>query len=401
MRPVPTVALLALLTPIASTQASAQGFGEPSRLAEVELERSRSCVGILQRIEELNAEIEPLARRSQRLQVIAQAVALEERAIVDSLNVDDPVEARVLEWFRTDEALARRYVAQQDPSLQAERTAGRETIKATLTRAIQDVQNEANGTIEANQELITSAASCDGAIFVRSAVLEACEVTSGPICEEAARPASEAERFRFVDTAESIWEIEELRPWTTPQPLRRAPTGQLDGARTIGFARVGNVVVSVAFTPLIAPRERIRPEVAAAYEATNDTLGLTSNHPDLVFTPALGVHVAVPRALGEEEGYILHFGSPEQADVVWTGRADPGGPVEASVPLTPSQTRRLTAGDPLMLTAIDEGGEVPDAIWAVGVGVVNQPQMTQALLRYMEGQLSQDLGRLAPPSGTR
>lgn len=400
MRLSSTSALLTLAASLASTGASAQGFGMPSRLGEVELERSRSCVDILARVDELNAEVEPFARRAQRLQAIAQAIALEERSIVDSLNVDDPVEARVREWFATDEALARRYVVQQDPLIREERSAGRDTIEETITRAIRAVQDEANAKIEANQELIASAVPCDGAIFVRPAVLEACEQGSGPICEEAALPASETERFRFVDEPESVWQIEQLRPWTAPDPLRRGPSGQIDGARTIGFTRVGNVVVSVAFTSLLAPRERLRPEVLDAYEATNDTLGLSFDHPDVVGTPALAVRVAVPRALGEEEGYILHFGSPEEADVVWTGEADTGGPMEATVPLTPSQTRRLTAGDQIMLTAIDQGEDMPEAIWAVAVGNVNQRQMTQVLLGYMEDQLSRDLARLVPPSGT-
>lgn len=401
MRLVQTLALCALFSPLASASLAAQGLGTPSRLAEVELERSRSCVPLLSRVEELNARMEPFARRGQRLQAIAQAVALEERSVIDSLKVDDPVEAKVRDWFSTDAALARRYVAQQNPSIQAERTAGRETIKATLSKAIQDVQAEANAIVAENQELIASASQCDGAIFVRPAVLEACEQGSGPLCEEAQLPASEVTRFRFVDTPESIWEIEELRPWTTPNPLRRGPTGQIDGARTIGFTRVGNVIVSVAFTPLIAPRDRTPPEVLAAYEATNDTLGLSVDHPDLVFTPALGVRVSLPNALGEEDGYILHFGTPEEADVVWAGKANTGSALQATVPLTPSQTRRLTAGDQLMLTAIDEGGEVPDAIFAVAVGTVNQAQMTQGLLRYMGSQLSQDLTKLVPPAGTR
>ncbi|NIQ53056.1 MAG: hypothetical protein GWN71_06330, partial [Gammaproteobacteria bacterium] len=77
-------------------------------------------------------------------------------------------------------------------------------------------------------------------------MLEACADGSGSICQAAAGAPGEETGFRFVDAPESVWEIQELRPWTAPEPLRPGPAGQLDGGRTIGFTRVGNVVVSVA-----------------------------------------------------------------------------------------------------------------------------------------------------------
>lgn len=400
MRPLSTLSVLALVVSLSPGVASGQGFGMPSRLAEVELERSRACVGVLEQVEALDAEMAPLARRSERLQAIAQAIALEDRSVVEPLDPDDPLETRVQEWFVSDQALAQRYLNQQDASLQAERAAGRENIKAAVSRAMEEVQQEAQTAIQANQELLASAAPCDGAIFVRSAVLEACEDASGSLCEQARLPASEVSGVRFVDEAASIWEIEQSRPWTTPTSLRPGQTG-LEGGRTIGYTRVGNVVASVAFTPLFAPRDQIPPATLQAYEANNDSLGLTFDHPRIAFTPALAVRLALPRPLDREDGYILHFGTPDQADVVWSGDAGTGAPLQATVALAPSHVRRLVAGDRLTVTAITRPAaeaESPEAVYAVGIGTVSQAQNAQAILQYMAQQLQDDLTRLVPPS---
>lgn len=385
---------------IGTTVASAQALGTPSDLARVELERSRACVGIFRDVEALNDLMEPLGVRSRRLGMIAQAIAVEDASVVDSLDTADPLEERVREWFRSDAALAQRYLSQQSASIAAERAAGRETIKVAVSRAMEGVQSEANAVVAEHQPLINRASRCDGAIFVRSAVLEACGEGSGPVCDAAALPASEAQGFRFVDDASSIWEIEQTRPWSAPTPLTRGPNGQLDGARTVGFSRVGNLIVTAAFTPLFRPRRDTPPEIAAMYEATNDTLGLSFEHPDLLFTPALGIRASLPEAFGEEDGYILHFGPPEEAEVVWTADADTGESLQSTVPLTPGQVRRLTAGDPLTLTAIsNEEDGPPTAGYAVVVGTVNQAPAAQALLGYMASRLSNDVTALVPPGG--
>lgn len=399
MRTLRSTLLLAILLPTVATEAAAQGLGSPSRLAEVEGARSKSCVGILERLEAVDARIAPFAQRTERLQAIARAIALEDRTVVDPLDANDPVEARVAEWFTSDQSLARRYVAQQSPSILAERTASRETIKATVTRALEAVQQEANAVLGEDEQILAEAAPCDGAIFVRPAVLEACETGSGTICDDARLPPSEVTRFRFVDSAESMWELEEIRPWTRPAPVRAGPNG-LAGGRTVGFTRVGNVVATVAFTAILLPREQIPAETLTAYESTNAALGVTFTHPTIAFTPALGVRLALPEALDEEDGYVLHFGSPDQAEVVWAGDAGTGGPIEATVPLTAGQVQRLTAGDRLTLTAIANAEPVPDAVYAIRIGSVTQAQNTRALLSYMQNQLGQDLAQLVPPSGT-
>lgn len=390
------LALSTVVLCVDATGLAGQGLGTPSRLSAVETERSRTCVDVLERLEALDREMEPFARRTQRLEVLARAIALEDPSLLDTLSHDAVVE-RVREWFDTDQALARRYVARQDPTIQAERGAGRETIKAFVSRAMEEVQTEAAAAFEGNENLLAESGPCDGAIFVRPAVLEACEGESGAICEDARQPASEVTRFRFVDSPESIWEIEEIRPWTQPSALRPGPNG-LDGGRTVGYTRVGNVVASVAFTPMLTPREQTPPEVLAAYEATNDSLGVTFDHPQIAFSPALGIRLALPEPLDEEDGYILHFGAPDEADVLWAGEAGTGAPLEATVPLGPGQVRRLVAGDRLTLTAVAEREPIPDAVYAISIGSVNQARNAQALLGYMRSELSEDLARIVPPS---
>ncbi len=391
--------LSALLLTGASADALAQGLGSPSRLAEIESERSRACVAILERLEAVDARLEPFARQIERLQTIAQAIALEDRSLAEPFDTTNPTEAAVSEWFDSDRALARRYVTQQDASVLAERSAGRENIKGTVTRALEAVQAEASGVLGEDEAVINEAAPCDGAIFVRPAVLEACETAEGAICDDARLPSTEPSRFQFVDDAAAMWEMQEVRPWTQPAPVRPGPNG-LTGGRTVGFTRVGNVVATVAFTAIILSRDQLPAETLTAYEATNAALGVTLDHPTIVFTPALGLRVALPQPLDEEDGYVLHFGSPDQAEVVWAGDAGTGLAIEATVPLTAGQVQRLTAGDRLTLTAIAEAEPIPDAVYALRIGSVTQAQRTQALLGYMQNQLGQDLAQIVPPSGT-
>ena len=67
----------------------------PSRLASVELERSRSCVATLAGVEALDDLLDPLAQRSRRLLNIADAISLEDRSITSQLDPSDPLESDV------------------------------------------------------------------------------------------------------------------------------------------------------------------------------------------------------------------------------------------------------------------------------------------------------------------
>ena len=390
-------ALAAFISLIPASLAAQVG-AVPSRLVEVEVERSRMCVGTLAQVAVLDGVLEPLVARGTRLRQIAEAVALEDRSIVDPFDGADPTEILVRDWFTTDAALAQRYVTTEDSGLLAERQAGRETIKNVVTEALFAVQTEADSVLSANAALIQSAGPCDGAIFVRSAVQDACTDASGPICDQAALPAGEASDFRFVDTGESVWEIQESRPWTVPAPLQPTQDGQLGGGRTIGYARVGNVAVSLSFSPLFRDREETSPEELAGYQAVNDSIGVSVDHPALAVAPALGVRAALPEPLGTETRYVVHFGDIDAPDIVWSGPAGSGAPLEAAVPLAAAHVARLRAGDPVMLTAIG-GADGNQPEYSILVGNVNQGPAATVLLNYMATQMAEDLDRFVQPRG--
>jgi hypothetical protein len=391
------LALAAFIT-IVPAAATAQVDAIPSRLAEIELERSRICVGTLAGIAVLDQTLEPLVRRGTRLRQIGEAVALEDRRGLEPFDGTDPTEGMVRDWFTTDAALAQRYLTTEDEQLQAERQAGRETIKNLVAQALTSLQAQADSVLTANADLIQSAGPCDGAIFVRSAVQDACADASGAICDQAGLPAGEAADFRFVDAGESVWEIQESRPWTVPGPLQPNADGQLGGGRTIGYARVGNVAVSLSFSPLFVNREDASAEELAGYEAINDSIGLTFDHPDLAVAPALSLRAALPEPLGTETRYVVHFGEITAPDVLWTGAAGSGVSIEAAIPLAAAHVARLRAGDPIMLTAV--GGESGDQTeYSILVGNVNQAPAATVLINYMTSQMAADLGRIMQPRG--
>lgn len=396
----PLLALTPLLSLVAlasvSTPVRAQDE-PPSDLETIELERSRTCVDVLSRLEDLDVELRPLASHAQRLLAIAGAIDIEEEAIVDSLDVSDPLEAAVRDWFAADAELARRYLDEQSQEVLETRAEARRAIQERVALALDDVQAQADSVMAPSGDLRAQAASCSGAILVRSAALEACASLTSRVCQ-AARDSTVQSPFRFVDAPELLWYRQEFRPWTTPGPLQLGPNGQLGGARTVGSTRVGNVVVSVSFNPLFRAREQLGPEELAMLDSINGSLEIESTHPDLAFAPALAIQATLPRALGGEDEYIVHFGPPEAPDVVWAAQADTGVPLVGSVALAPEHVARLVAGDPLTLTAIGvtETGE-PEIVYLVELTSVNQVTTVRTLLGYMSGQLSADLARLIPP----
>lgn len=373
----------------------------PSRLEAVEVARSRDCVPVLGRLDELDLSLAPLATRSQRLIAVAQAIALEDDLVLEQLDPTDPVEAAVRDWFAADAALAQRYVAQPSAELESERNAGRDAIRATVAGALEAVRARADSTIAATGNLQQQAARCSGAVLVRPVVLERCGTATSPVCAAARDTMATPGPNRFVGDAASIWDVQELRAWTTPGPLSVNAAGQLGGARTVGNTRLGNVLVSVAFTPLLQERSELSAEATTRFGALTDSLGFGNAHPDVVFVPALAVRAALPEALDEETSYLLHFGLPEDADVVWETPAGTGSTIEATLPLAPSHIARLQAGHPLLLTAIREAddGEL-EALYAIELTSLGQGQSVSALLGYMAGRLASDLTRLIPPDNS-
>ena len=73
IRTAPGAALLLTLFGGAGAGVAQTPDAPPSRIVEVELERSRSCVTTLAAVAELDAVLDPLAQRSRRLLNIADA----------------------------------------------------------------------------------------------------------------------------------------------------------------------------------------------------------------------------------------------------------------------------------------------------------------------------------------
>lgn len=394
----PIVAAVAALASLTAAPTSAQ---VPANLEAVELARSMECVDVLGRLEALDVSLAPLAERSRRLLGIADAIALEDDAMVDSLDVSDPVEAAVRAWFQADASLAARYVAAPTQELEQERAAAREAIKTTVTEALTAVQTEADAVIGATGGLTQQSSRCAGAVLVRSAVLESCGTASNAVCDAARDSAAASGPYRFVESPAELWDRHELRAWSAPGPIGVMPTGELGGGRTVGTTRVGNVVVSVTFGPWLQERSGLSAEAAERVRVLTDSLGFGSAHPDVIYVPSLAIRATLPQALDGESSYLFHFGDPEEADVVWIAAADSGAPVEGIVPLTPSHLARLQAGEPITVTAIREAGDgQADALYAIELTSLNQSPAVIALVGYMGNQLAADLTRLIPPDNS-
>ncbi|MGD2044766.1 MAG: hypothetical protein PVJ80_16105 [Gemmatimonadota bacterium] len=375
---------------------SAQGT-PPAHWAELELARTATCADVLSRLETLDTQLAPLAARAQRLLAIGGAIDIEESSIVDSLDTADPLEAAVRDWFVADQQLAQQYLAEESQAILDQRAAARKAIQDRVAQALDEMQAQADSVMEPTGTLQQDAVGCSGVLLIRSAAVEACGRLQSRVCQ-AARDSTVDSPFRFVPSAEDLWYREELRPWTAPGPMRVTPQGQLSGARTVGDTRIGNVVISVALNPMLQARENLTAEEAAVLDSINAPLGIRNTHPNVAFVPALAIQAALPHALGDETGYVVHFGAPEDADVVWAAPADTGDPIVGNVALAPEHVARLARGEALTLTAVraEEDGE-NQGVFSVQLTAVNQASRVQSLLAYMAQQLSSDLERLMPP----
>jgi len=374
----------------------------PGNLAALEAARTRMCVPALALLDELDSQLQPLAVRSARIRALAQAVTLEDSVPVSPLDGGDPLEAAVREWFVADAALALRYVETRDEAIQEERSQGKAAIRARMEEDFTAVSEAAQGVLASAEELDPSAMQCEGAVLVRSVVLEVCATTSSPVCAQA-RNEEEGSPFRFVDAAEDLWDMEQLRPWTDPSPIFPTPDGQLAGASTATLTRRGNLVLSVALEPMIQPRTAIAPEDASRYDENLQALGFTFDHPAFVMAPVLLVELDIPGRLGEESHYLLHFGdlSDPPSQVIWTFEADGEGPIQAILPLGGGVLSRLASGEELSLTAVylpEDETEEGSAIFTLSTTSVGQARAVTTLVSYLsEGGLSRDLAQILPP----
>ena len=374
----------------------------PPRLAELEAERTRACVPVLARLAAVSSDLEPLARRADRVRALVGAVSLEDTTRVAPFDASDPLERAVRDWFAADLALAREWASSGDEALQERRREGRRALLERLAEELRSLTARGQERVESEPGLREGSRRCEDAILVRDAALEACAAGGGPVCE-AARSRDPAGRYRFVETAADLWDVESLRPWSEPSRLVPAPGGGLTGARTGALARRGNLAGAVGVEALVRPRAGLPPADVAAMDAALDSLGFAFDHPDFVMVPALTLQLDVPGVLAGETHYLLHFGDlSDPADqVVWQGTARGEAPVAALLPIGGRTLQRLGAGQALSLTAVrlPEGGEgEAEAVWTLGLPSAGQPGAVSALVAYMAGgQLGRDLAALVPP----
>ncbi|MDX1567254.1 MAG: hypothetical protein R3223_05595 [Longimicrobiales bacterium] len=376
----------------------------PPNFASAETARSRNCVPLIGRLEAVSAELDPRGRRAERISALYRAVSAEDSLRVTPLSEDDPLERAVGEWFRIDHELALEYLETEEEGVREDRQARREAMLERLEQEFEEVSSETEEILESTTDLRRAIQSCQGRIFVRSSVLEACEggdTASNPLCE-AARASEPTGGFQFVENATDLWDIEQLRPWSEPSRLQPAPGGGLAGARTAAVTRRGNIRFVLGLEPLFQHRDSLPADHVEGLDAHLDSLGITFEHPDFVMSPTLGYELDVPGRLGDETEYLLHFGdlsNPDQ-DVLQRIPVPERWPVGGA--FTPSEAAlvRLVRGDPVNITAVSlpEDGVEAEPVFSIGLTNVQQSPRVNALLQYMmSGQLGSDLAALVPP----
>lgn len=370
----------------------------PAGIAAAEASRSKRCVPLLARLDTLQTKLEPLARQADRLQALDQAILFEDSTKAAPFDARDSVEVAVRAWFAGDQALAKRYAESGDSALAAQRDAGRAQIRKRLGDAMAAVRARGQQTIAAAGDLELGARECQGMMLVRPAVLEACGGAGIPVCA-AARDTARG-RFRFVDRAEDMWDVESLTPWVQPQRLAPQPSGGLGGAKTEVVAQRGNLMVGLGLEPMIRDRAQIGAQDVATIEAGLDSLGIKYRNARYLLAPALAVELEVAEPLAGETRYFLHFGdlsNPAQ-DVIWSAPAT-GHPLQAQLPASKAILDRLAAGEPVSLTAVrfaDAAQKQGSAVYSVDLTQVGQALAVANLLQYWQRDLGGDFDALVP-----
>jgi hypothetical protein len=374
----------------------------PAMMAEREIARSRRCVPAVAKFIALQQELEPLYQRANRIQALNAAVALEDTARVAPFDLTDPVEVAVRDWFVADQELARQYVTAPSEALATRRTAAQDQLRQRLQEALDPLGDQVEQKITANQGVTTAAQECEDVIFVRSAVLEACQTEASPVCDDA-KATEPRGRFAFVNDARDLWDVEELRPWSEPAQLYREPNGSLAGSRTATRARHGNLILTLGLEPMIRARSTLSPEEIAEMDTNLDSLDFVFEDARYAMSPVLTIQLNLSEPIGGETHYILHFGdlSDPLNDVIWSSPASGGGMVQAVVAPAGWVLNALARGEPVSFTAVKviQEGVKAEAVFALPVTPVGQSRTVGALLSYMKsGQLGKDLTALIPPT---
>lgn len=377
----------------------------PTRMVADEMARSRLCVPVLSRLEELNLELEPLARRVDRIGALYEAVVLEDAERVQPFDTSSPEDLRVRDWFARDAELAERYVETGDEALLEERRAQRTQLVDALEEAFASVSAEADAILARDENLPRLAGECEGAMLVRPAVLENCpEGSESAVCREA-RSGEPMGQYRFVEAAGDLWDVEQLLPWSNPSGIGPSPDGMLAGGQTSTLTRRGNVRLGLRLEPLLRERSAVSDEEAAEFDANLEAMGFVFDDPRFVMAPALVIDLDMDQPLDDETHYLLHFGdlSAPAEQVFWTARADQPRPIRDGFPISEGVLVRLMSGEEVTLTAvrIDETSDEVEGVplYTLGLTSVGQAQAVTALVAYMaEGQLAEDLRSLFPPN---
>jgi hypothetical protein len=370
-------------------------------MAEREIARSRRCVPAIAKFIALQQELEPLYARANRIQALNAAVTLEDSVRVAPFDMTDSVEVAVRAWFIADQELARQYVAAPSEALATRRTAAQDQLRQRLQQALDPLGDQVEQKVTANQGVTTAAQECEDVIFVRSAVLEACQTETSPVCDDA-KATEPRGRFAFVNDAADLWDVEELRPWSEPSQLYRDPNGALAGSRTATRARHGNLMLTLGLEPMIRARSTLSPEEMKEMDTNLDSLDFVFDDPRYAMSPVLTIQLNLTEPIGGETHYILHFGdlSDPLNDVIWSSPATGGGMVQAVVAPAGWILNALARGEPMSFTAVKviQEGVKAEAVFGLPVTPVGQSRTIGALLNYMKsGQLGKDLTALIPP----
>jgi hypothetical protein len=387
-----------------SLAAAPAGPPIPAMMADREMARSRRCVPAIAKFMTLQQELEPLYKRASRIQALNAAVGLEDSVRVAPFDMTDSVEVAVREWFIADQELARRYAAAPTEALAAQRTAAQERVRQRLQQALDPLGDQVEQKVTANAGVTTAAQECEDVIFVRSAVLEACQTETSPVCDDA-KATEPRGRFAFVNDAKDLWDVEELRPWSEPAQLYREADGALAGSRTATRARHGNLILTVGLEPMIRARSTLTPEEIKEMDSNLDSLGFVFEDARYAMSPVLTIQLNLTEPIGGETHYVLHFGdlSDPLNDVIWSSPATGGGMVQAVVAPAGWILNAMARGEAMSFTAVKviQEGVKADAIFALPVTPVGQARTVGALLSYMKsGQLGKDLTALIPPAPT-
>lgn len=392
---------LALAIPLAAQQAP------PPNFASGEIARSQACVPALTRLMALDEQVAPLAARAERIQALNVAINLEDVERAEPFAADDPVEEAVQAWFATDMELA---LSGSSDAIQEERSGARDGIRAVLLDALEALNQERIQILDGVENLQEMTFQCGGAVLVRSAVLDTCGDASSVVCEQA-RAEEPGGSIRFVDSAEDLWDVEELRPWSRPGPIGIGVAGNLSGAQTSAYVRRGNIVLVVSLETMVLERSTLSDEEVAEFEDYLTEMGFTFQHPRFVMSPVLGVYFeGLTEPLGGETHYVLHFGDLQDPvnDLIWNAPVQEG-PVEVTFAPGEAILTRLLAGEEVRFTAMtlkagedaaDEGIEA-NAVYSLDVLNLGQADSVRSLLTYVGGgQLARDLSALIPTDDT-